>query len=166
MSRIYRVPYTGTVTAAGTDTDLLSVQPADDKPCRIVGWILGQTSEVGDTAEENVRITVRHMTATVTIGSGGSAVTPVPLRPGTDAAAGFTARCNDTTVSTTSGTSTIMEELAWNERNTPWERWIPHSDVAELRPKALQTEVLLVRMDTTVADDFTVAMTFFVEEEG
>jgi hypothetical protein len=162
MPRMYRVPFTGTLTAAGTDSDLLSIQPADDKPCRLVGWIIGQTSEVGDTAEENVRITVRHMTATVTIGSGGSAVTPVANRPGTTdiVAAGFTARCNDTTVSTTSGTSTVMEELAWNERNTPWERWIPE----EMRPVALQGEVLIVRCETTIADDLTIGMTFFVEE--
>jgi hypothetical protein len=159
---MYRVPYTGTITAAGGDSDLLSIQPADDKPCRIVGWIFGQTSEVGDAAEENLRITIRHMTATVTIGSGGSAVTGVANRPGIVdiVAAGFTARCNDTTVSTTSGTSTIMEELGWNERNTPWERWIPE----ELRPYAAQGEVLIVRMETTPADDFTGVLTFFVEE--
>ena len=162
MARVYRVPYNGTLTAAGGDSDLLSIQPADDKPCRIIGWIIGQSSEVGDATEENIRITLRHMTATVTIGSGGSAVTPVANRPGTNeiVAAGFTARCNDTTVSTTSGTSTIMEELAWNERNTPWERWIPE----ELRPVALQTEVLIVRMESTLADDLTVEMTFFIEE--
>lgn len=162
MSRIYRVPYTGTITAAGGDSDLLSIQPADDKPCRLAGWIIGQSSEVGDAAEENVRITVRHMTGTVTIGSGGSAVTPVPNRPGTDLAAGFTARCNDTTVATTSGTSTICEELAWNERNTPWERWIPE----EQRLRAVQTEALLVRLESTLADDITGELTFLVEEEG
>jgi len=162
MPRMYRVPYTGTLTAAGTDSDLLSLQPADDKPVRLCGWIIGQTSEVGDAAEENLRITVRHMTATVTIGSGGSAVTPAANRPGTSdvVAAGFTARCNDTTVSTTSVTSTIMEELAWNERNVPWERWIPE----EQRPVAFQGEVLIVRSETTPADDLTIGMTFFVEE--
>ena len=162
MGRIYRVPYTGTITAAGGDTDLLSIQPAANKPCRLVGWIIGQSSEFGDAQEEDVRITVRHMTATVSIGSGGSAVTPVPLRPGTDLAAAFTARCNDTTVSTTSGTSTICEELAWNERNTPWERWVPE----EMRLKAAQNEVLIVRMESTLADDMTGELTFFVEEEG
>lgn len=163
MSRLYRVVFQGTVTNAGGDQDLLSIQPADDKPCRIVGWILGQTSEVGDAAEENLRITVRHMTATVTIGSGGSSPTPQPLRPGTDTAAGFTARVNDTTVSTTSGTSTICEELGWNERATPWDRsFIPE----EQRIRAAQGEVLIVRMETTPADDFTGTFTFFVEEEG
>ena len=163
MSRIYRVPYTGTLTAAGGDSDLLSIQPADDKPCRLAGWMLGQSSEVGDAQEENIRITVRHMTATVTIGSGGSAVTGVANRPGTldVAAAGFTARCNDTTVSTTSGTSVIMEELGWNERSSPWERFIPE----ELRPWASQGEVFIVRMESTLADDMTVEMTFFIEEE-
>lgn len=162
--RMYRVPYTGTLSNAGGDSDLLSLQPADDKPVQLVGWIIGQSSEVADVQEENLRITVRHMTATVTIGSGGSAVTPVARRPGTSdvVAAGFTARCNDTTVSTTSGTSTIMEEMAWNERSTPWERWIPE----ELRPFAVQGEVLIIRMESTPVDDLTVEMTFFVEELG
>lgn len=164
MGRIYRVPYTGTITTAGGDSDLLSIQPADDKPCKLVGWIFGQSTEVGDAAEEGLRLTVRHMTATVTIGSGGSAVTPVANRPGTTdvVAAGCTTRCNDTTVSTTTGTSTIMEELGWNIRNTPWERWIPE----EMRPRAIQGEVLIVRLETTPADDFTGMLTFFIEEEG
>lgn len=162
MNRVYRVPYTGTFTAAGTDSDLLSIQPADDKPCRLIGWIIGQTTEVADAAEEGIRITVRHMTATVTIGSGGSAVTPVANRPGTAeiAAAGCTTRCNDTTVSTTNGTSTIMEEMGWNIRNAPWERWIDES----LRPEATQGEVIIVRAETTPADDMTIEMTFFIEE--
>lgn len=162
MSRMYRVPYNGTLTAAGGDTDLLSIQPATNKPCRIVGWIIAQSSEIGDAQEESPRITLRHMTATVTIGSGGSAVTPVANRPGTNeiVAAGFTARCNDTTVSTTSGTSTIMEEMAWNERSSPWERFIPE----ELRPVAIAGEVLIVRLESTLADDITGNLTFFVEE--
>lgn len=162
MAKLYRVPYTGTVTNSGGDSDLLSIQPADDKPCKLVGWIIGQSSEVGDAQEENLRITLRHMTATVTIGSGGSSVTPVANRPGTNeiVAAGFTARCNDTTVSTTSGTSTVMEELGWNLRSSPWERWIPE----ELRPVTIQGEVLIVRLESTLADDATFEMTFFVEE--
>lgn len=158
---MYRVPYTGTLANATGDSDLLSIQPADDKPCRLVGWIFGQSTEVGDTAEENLRITLRHMTATVTI-TGGTAVTPVANRPGTTdiVAAGFTGTCNSTTVATTSGTSVIMEELAWNVRATPWERWIPE----ELRPVAIQGEVILVRMESTPVDDITAELTFFVEE--
>lgn len=161
MSRMYRVPFNGTITAGGGDTDLIALTPADDKPIRLVGWIIGQSSEFGDAQEENIRITLRHMTATVTV-TGGSGVTPVANRPGTAdvAAAGFTATANSTTVATTTGTSTIMEELAWNERSSPWERWIPE----ELRPMAIQTEYLIVRMESTLADDLTGEFTFFVEE--
>lgn len=161
MSRFYRVPYTGTITTAGGNADLIALTPADDKPIRLVGWMFGQTSEVGDAAEENLEITLRHMTGTVTV-TGGTGVTPVPNRPGTDTAAGFTATANSTTVATTSGTSTIMEEMGWNERATPWERWIPE----EIRPRAAQTEYLLIRMESTPADDFTFAGFFVVEEEG
>lgn len=164
MARLYRVPYTGTITNSGGNADLIALTPADDKPIKLAGWVLGQTSEVGDAAEENLEITVRHMTATVTV-TGGTSVTPVACRPGTDASAGFTATANSSTVATTSGTSTIMEELAWNERNTPWERYIVEDSV-DWRPRALQGEYLIVRMDSTPADDFTLAATFFVIEEG
>lgn len=161
MGRMYRVPYTGTITNSGGNADLIALTPADDKPIRLVGWLLGQTSEVGDTQEENLELTVRHMTATVTV-TGGTSVTPVPNRPGTDTEAGFTATANSSTVATTSGTSTIMEEIGWNERATPWERWIPE----ELRPRASQGEYLLIRNESTPADDFTATLTFIVEEEG
>lgn len=162
MGRIYRVPFTGTLTNAGGDSDLVSLLPADDKPIRLVGWLLGQTSELGDSAEESLRLTLRHMTATVTIGTGGSAVTPVANRAGVldYVAAAFTARANDTTVATSSGNNVIQEELAWNIRSSPWERWIPE----ELRPFAAQGEVLIVRMEDTPIDDITAAYTFFVEE--
>lgn len=160
MARIYAVPYTGTLTNAGGDSDLLEVLPADDKPVMLRGWIIGQTSEVGDAAEESVRLTVYRMAATVTSGSGGSAVTPVPL-DSADAAAGLAAECNNTTVATTSGAATIVMELAWNERATPFEFWFPDERFC---PIAKQGEALVVRCQTTVADDLTLAMTFFVQE--
>lgn len=158
MSRIYRVPYSGTLANAGGNADLVLLKPADDKPIRLAGWLLGQTSEVKDAEEENLRLTVRHMTATVSDGSGGSSVTPAA--DPSIAAAGFTARCNDATVATTSGTDLILEELAWNVRATPWERFIPE----EMRPMARQGEALVVRLETTPADDIAANLTFLVEE--
>lgn len=161
MPRIYRVPFNFALTAAGTDADLVIIEPASNKPCRLIGWILGQTSEVGDAMEEGVRLTVRHMTATVSK-TGGTGVTPVANRPGTAdvVAAGFTATCFCTTVATTSGTSVIAEELGWNLRSSPWERWIPE----ELRNIAINGEALIVRLETTLADDVAAPSTFFVEE--
>jgi len=155
----YRVPATFTVTAANTDVDLLLIRPATNKPCRLVGWIISQSSEIGDAQEETLRVTVRHMAATLTV-TGGTSVTPVPPHPGVDTAAGMTATVYHATVTTTSGASTVVEELGWNVRNTPWERWIPE----ELRPQAINGEGLLVRCESTVADDVVVEVTFFVEE--
>lgn len=138
---------------------MLSIQPAANKPIRLAGWIIGQTTELGDAAEEALRITVRHLAATVTIGSGGSAVTPVKTDQN-DVACGATTRCNDTTVSTTTGANTVMQEMAWNIRSSPWERYIPE----EQRPRVVNGEALIVRMESTPIDDIGVNMTFFIEE--
>lgn len=161
MGRIYAVPYQGTITNAGGDSDLLEVLPADDKPVKLRGWSIGQTSEVGDSAEEGVRISVIRMAATVTSGSGGSSVTPVSM-DSADTAAGFSAECNNTTVATTSGASTVICEHAWNERASPWDFWYPDERFC---PKAKQGEGLFVRMQTTIADDMSGCVTFWVEEE-
>lgn len=160
MARMYRVPYSGTLTNAGGDSDLLEALPADDKPVRLKGMRLSQTSEVGDTGEEGLRISIIRMAATVTSGSGGSAVTPVP-NDSADAAAGFAAECNNTTVATTSGAATTAEELGWNIRNSPFEIWWPDEDD---RLKAKQGEGLIVRCQTTPADDISIQLTFFIEE--
>lgn len=160
MSRRYYVPYNGTLTTAGGDADLLEALPGDDLPIRLVGIILGQISEVGDAAEEGLRLSVIRMGATVTSGSGGSAVTPVPA-DGSDAAAGFTAECNNTTVATTSGTATTVMELGWNIRNTPYEIWFPEE---EMRLVARQGQGLFVRNQTTLTDDATGQLTFVLEE--
>jgi hypothetical protein len=75
--------------------------------------------------------------------------------------AGFTARCNDSVVATTSGTAVTLEELAWNERNTPFEmRWLDEREM----PNAANASALVVRNQTTVADDMTIAICAWVEE--
>ena len=161
MGRIYYVSYQGTVTNSGGDTDLLEVLPADDKPVKLRGFILSQISEVGDTQEEGLRISVARMSATVTSGSGGSAVTPVAV-DSANTAAGFAAECNNATVATTSGATVILEEIGWNVRNSPYEHWYPDDGFC---PKAKQGEALLVRQQTTAADDYTGCFTFILEEE-
>lgn len=160
MGRIYTVVYTGTITNAGGNADLLSIIPADDKPVLLRGFRLSQTSEVGDTQEEALRITVKRLAATFTVGSGGSAATP-SLLDSADTAAGFTARCNDTTVSTSSGATVVLEEVGWNERNSPCDFWYPDERFC---PKVKGGEGLVVVMETTPADDFTGCFTFWLEE--
>lgn len=159
-NRIYTVPFTGTITTAGGNNDLWIFEAADDKPIKLRGLRFGQISEVGDIAEEGVQISIIQMTATVTNGNGTS-VTPVKV-DSADAAAGFTAECNGTTVATTSGTTTIMDYIMWNIRNSPYETWLPDPVFA---PKVKQGEALIIRLDTTLADDITFAGTAWIEEE-
>jgi hypothetical protein len=158
MSRYYTASLNGTLTNAGGNTDLIEVLPADDKPVKLRGMKLGQLSEVGDAAEEGVSITIYRFTATVTSGSGGSAITASPLDVA-DAAFGGAVEMNNTTVATTSGASTILEELAWNIRSSPFETWWP-----DFAPIFKQGEALIVRLNTTPADDITASLTFYLEE--
>lgn len=51
---------------------------------------------------QGLRLNTKYSSATITLGSGGSAPTPRPYDPG-DTAASFTCRVNDTTPATTSG---------------------------------------------------------------
>lgn len=159
MARMYTVPYAGTLTNAGGNADLFELTPGDDKPIRLRGLVLAQTSEVADAAEESLQISIIHLGATVT-SSNGTAVTPVPLDP-TNAAAGFAAEANGATVATTNGTSTTVEESAWNIRMSPTERWWPDPDFA---PQARQGAALVVRCASTPADDISIAITAYVEE--
>ena len=162
MGRIYTVGWTGTVTNSGGNVDLWEFTPADDKPIRLRGFRLGQTSEVGDAAEEGLSLTVIHLGATVTSGSGGSAPTPTPVDTGVNVAAGFTVEINNTTVASSSGTATTVEELAWNNRQSPLEVWYPDRDFC---PTVRQAAALVIRQNTTAADDYTFAGTAWIEEE-
>lgn len=161
MGRIYSVTFQGTVTNAGGDQDLIEILPSDDKPIKLRGFSLSQISEVGDTAEEGLRVSVLRMASAVTSGSGGSSATPVPM-DSADSAAGATCEVNNTTVATTSGATSILGEYGWNIRNSPYEVWYPDERFC---PKAKQGEGLFVRLQTTPADDFTGCFTFWIEEE-
>lgn len=161
MGRIYSVSYAGTITNAGGDSDLIEILPADDKPVKLRGFLISQTSEVGDAAEEGLRISIIRLPATVTSGSGGSAVTPATT-DSADAAAGAACECSNTTVATTSGTAVTLAEIGWNERNTPYDFWFPDERFC---PKVKQGEALVVRMQTTPADDLSGCVTFWIEEE-
>jgi hypothetical protein len=160
MSRIYTVVLAATVTAAGTDTDWFEVTPTDDKPVKLRGLVLGQTSEFADAAEEIIRFSIIRLPATVTSGNG-SAATPQPTDD-IDVAAGFAAEVNGTTVATTSGTAVTLAEFSWNLRNTPYEMWWPDPEFA---PKVRQAAAMVLRMQSTLADDISATMTAYFEEE-
>lgn len=160
MGRIYSVSYTGTLTNAGGNADLLELLPADDKPVRLRGFSIAQTSELGDTAEESLELQILRLPATVTSGNGTS-TTPIPM-DSADAAAGVAAECNGATVATTSGSAVTLAELAWNIRNSPCDFWFPDERFC---PKAKQGEALVIRSASTPADDITICFTAWIEED-
>lgn len=159
MAVIFTVSFSGTLAAAGTDADLFELTPADDKPIRLRGLILGQTSELADAAEESLRVSIIRLPATVTSGNGTS-VTPRAVSD-KSAAVGFAAEANGATLATTSGTAETLEEFAWNIRMSPLERWWPDADFA---PAVRQAGALVVRCQSTPADDISIAITAYVEE--
>lgn len=162
MGRGYSVPLNGTISNAGGDTDLFSLQPADDVPIRLWGFLISQISEVGDAAEEGLRLTIRYLPATFTVGSGGSAVTAAsPTADPAGTVWSATVRTNDTTVATTNGTGLIRHEAGWNERNSPYDFFFPNELFA---PMARQGAGLVLRNETTAADDLTGCATCWFEE--
>ena len=156
--RMYTVNFAAVSLSAAQD--LFELTPADDKPIEICGLFLSQTgvSDVGDAAEEMLRIEI--IRGHTTSGSGGSAPTPVPVKP-TAVAAGFSAEVNNTTIAP-SGTTTTVHEDAFNVRSG-YQFWWP--DGAE--PGASQANTtLVVRMPGAPADAITVSGTLYVRELG
>lgn len=157
MARVYTVSFENiTVSAA---QDLFELTPADDKPIELLGLYLsnvGGTADAGDAQEELLRLLVRR--GYTTSGSGGSAPTPAPLDPN-DAAAGFTAEVNNTTVATT-GTTADLHADGWNVRVPYQVVWPP-----EMRPKASQANTtIVVRLVGAPADGIAMSGTLYVKE--
>ncbi len=169
MAGFYAATYNGTITNAGGTTDIGSFSPADDVPIRLRGFLLSQISEVGDSAEEGLRINVNRLPATMTVGSGGSAITAT--KPLGDYNGGttwqMTARANDTTPGTSSGTAEILAEIGWNERNSPYDFWFPDERFCPLiRQSGANLTGITITQQTTAADDYTGCFTFWIEECG
>ena len=154
MGRVYAVSFEGvTVT---TQVDFFELTPADDKPIAIHGLFLSQSSDVGDAAEEILRVKIIRGHATG--GSGGSAPTPAPLDPA-DAAAGCAAETNNTTIAST-GTAVDLYADAFNIRSGLATIFPP-----EMRPQASQANTtIVVRLMAAPADSLTMSGTLYFEE--
>lgn len=160
MGYRYTVAASFTLANASGDVDLLEILPASEKPCRLVGLKLGQISEVAEAAEENIRVAIMRLPATVT-GGNGSSTTPRPVKRN-NPSVGFTAEVNGATLATTSGTAQTLEEFGWNMRAAPLEMWWDEAS----QYNVINGEALIVRCHTTVADDVTFQITAIIEEES
>jgi hypothetical protein len=105
MGRIYRITFEQVATTG--PVDLVSIKGASGKLLRILHRWVGCTDTTIPTAQM-LAIRERFASATLTLGSGGTASpTIAALDPG-DAAASFTAHTNDTSKATTSGAFTTI----------------------------------------------------------
>lgn len=154
--RVYACTFEGTAVTAAVD--FFELAPADDKPLEVIGLFLSQSSDVGDAAEEILRIKV--IRGHTTTGTGGTqAAVPRPVNA-SDAAAGFTYDTLNTTIAA-AGTAVDLHADAFNIR-TGFGLWLP--DGAEWGCK--QAEFLVVRLMAAPTDSLTMSGTMYVREQG
>lgn len=104
MARRYVVSFENVTVSAAQD--LISVKGSTGKSIRLISVKVGATDTTLPTAQM-LQLRVQFLPVTVTAGSGGGAATPRLLDPG-DSAAAATARINDTTPATSSGTAVTI----------------------------------------------------------
>ena len=155
--RIYTVVFANVSVSAAQD--LFEISPADDKSVELVGIMLSQNgvADVGDAAEELLRFSIIRGHATG--GSGGSAATARPVKR-TDAAAGFAAEVNNTTVAS-AGTGVTLHEEAFNVR-AGYINWFPEG----CEHDAGQGDGTIVVRIPAPADPITLTGTLYVREFG
>jgi hypothetical protein len=159
LGRAYIIEFHAVSIAA--QQDFFYLKPAADKPIFLEEFKLanvGGTADAGDAQEEQLGVEIVYLPATVTVGSGGTAFTPVPVAIN-DAAAGFTARINDTTKATTSGTASWRDSDGWNPRSP-----FIYTPIPEHRRVVTNAAAIVVRLNTTPADAFTANGTAVVRE--
>lgn len=148
----------GSILNADGNIDLLELTPADDKPIKLARLILSNGSELGDAAEEQLRITVRRLGAAVTSGSGGAA--PAIEAPDSQFTPALAAEAFNDSVATTTGANDILADFYWNVRMRDEFVW-PEE---KRQPTARGSEVLVIRCESTAADDLTCSITAELDE--
>jgi len=157
--RLYTVVFQAVAITASQD--LFMIAPADDKPVELLAVHFGQHTDFGDAQDENLRWSVIRGLATV--GSVGTSPTPQPVK-GTNTAAGFTARCNDTTKAVVgAGTTEILHADDFNIRSGLYHRW----DIPGSEPDCTQGKTrIVVRLEAAPVDSITGDGTLLLGEFG
>jgi len=156
MPRCYTVEFEAqTIAAASGDYDLFEFDATTDKPIELVAVQFGQSSELGDAAEEQLRVRVirGHTTS-----SNGTSTTPRPVSPA-DAAAGFTAETVGSTIAS-AGTAVNLLSDTFNVRAGFQWGPVPHG----MGYWTSGADLLVVRLMAAVADDLTLSGTATVIE--
>jgi len=159
LGRVYSVEFHAVSITA--QQDLFYVKPAADKIIVVEAVYLsnvGIAADAGDAQEELLDVRLAYVPATVTVGSGGTAMTPNSLAIN-DTAAAFTARVNDTTKATSSGTIVWRHSDGWNVR-VPYVFLPP----PEHRSAVANAAAATFQLNSTPTDAILVSGTMYVRE--
>jgi len=155
MGRMYTAVFNNVAVTA--IQDLVEIVAPADSVVVLHDIHLSQNTDVGDAAEEVLRIelTSGHTTS----GSGGSAVTPVPVSLG-DAAFGGTVEANNTTQASA---GTIVTKYVWN-----WNIRVGFDKVftPETRPIISPSARMCLELPAAPADSVTMSGSITFEEIG
>jgi hypothetical protein len=111
MSRTYSVSFEQ--VACSAPQDLVEIIGGSGVMLRILSVSVAMT-DTSPPTNQQFAVRARRLPATVSGGSGGSSPTPQP-EDGGDAAATFTAKANNTSKATTSGTASVLLEDGVNQ---------------------------------------------------
>jgi hypothetical protein len=155
MARIYKVTFAAVALTA--PQDLFEINAPSDSPLLCHGWVIGQSTEAGDAADEQVRLEL--IRGHATSGSGGSAFTALPRVTG-DVAFGGTCEINNTTIAST-GTAETVHATAFNVR--AGDIWVP---TPATQDHLAASGRWALRLNSTPADSISFSGTFIFEELG
>ena len=157
MPNMYTASFSAQAVTAAVDFFELIVPST--KVAVVHEVVIGQSSDVGDAAEEILSLLFKRGVSSTTGTGGTQAATPVKLETG-GASAGCTFDYLNTT-KMTSGTITTLRADTWNVRG-PYQ-WIP---TPETRPVLSPSERFTVELVSAPADSLTVSATLVFEELG
>lgn len=159
MSRFYTTKFSAVAVSAAQD--LFEILAPALGAIIIHNWEVFQTSDVGDAAEEILRITVTRGDGAVTTGSGGSTHTPQPVDNGVGVSGAVVEINNTTRMAAGSGVLDELEEHGWNVRSPLKEIYTP-----ELRPVITPTDRWTLSLPDAPADSLTMSGYITYEEIG
>lgn len=159
MSRFHYFSSGGvSVMTPANSYDLFEIDGVDDKPIRLCGFTLGQSTELGDAQEEVINLILARLIGLSASGNGTTAITSPA--DDTETALANTTKINSSTVATATTFKGLLY-YSWNIRNTPYEVWLPEP----FRPVIRQTQAIVLRqIDGNVADNVSVSVNMYVEE--
>jgi len=150
MGRMYSVDFSEIAVTA--QQDLFQIE-ANVVPIILHAVYLSQSSDVGDSAAENLSILIQRVTDEVTNDEVEA------ILDGGDAAANAELAINETTELTTG--AQIIHAECWNIAQT-----FIYLPPPELRPTVKIGDVIVVNLNTTPADSITMSGTLYFEELG